>query len=164
MWWLIHSTSFIMPRISSRRKGKGLGRRTSTTENAISNWECHYRHCALTIHACGRASKRSHRDQTIWSDVPPAKWTTHCTRSATELIQPSALMEANTLRIVDTEKKGLSDFIAGTQVSNTLQQMRRRILIEMICYRVQITISSSLNPLYNLSNGCHSGLPIWETQ
>ena len=48
------------------------------------------------------------------------KRTTHQTRLITEESQPSALKEADILQIVDAVKKGLSDFAAGTQISNTL--------------------------------------------
>ena len=58
----------------------------------------------------------SHRDQTVQFDVS----TTHYTRSSMEESQPSALTEVDIPQIIDAVKKGLSDFVAGAQVSNTL--------------------------------------------
>ena len=65
-------------------------------------------------------ARGSHGDQTVWFDVSPAISTTHCTRSTTEESQPSTLTEVDILQIFDSVKKGLSDFVAGAQVSNTL--------------------------------------------
>ena len=69
----------------------------------------------------GRTSKRSRGDQTARIDAPSAKRTTRRTRSITEESQPSALTEADIPRIVDAVKRGLSDFAAGTQGSDTRQ-------------------------------------------
>ena len=77
--------------------------------------------CASTTSGCGHTSKRSHRDQTARTDAPPAKRTTHRTRSTTEELQPSALMEADIPHIVDAVKRGLSDFTVGMQGSDIPQ-------------------------------------------
>ena len=62
----------------------------------------------------------SHGDQTVQFDVSPAIRTTNYTRSSMEESQPSALTEVDIPHIIDAVKKGLSDFVAGAQVSNTL--------------------------------------------
>ena len=109
-----------MLRVLSHRKGKGRGRRTSTTGNVVLAKNAAGQHTSTT-RGCRRTSKRSCGDQTAMTDAPPAKRTTRCTRSTTEESQPSALTEADILRIVDAIKKGLSDIVAGTQGSDTRQ-------------------------------------------
>ena len=92
-------------------------RRTSTAGNAILAKNAAGQ-CASTTHGHERTSKRSHIDQTAWIDAPPAERITRRTRSTTEESQHSALTEADIPCIVDTMKRGLSDFV---QVSDTLQ-------------------------------------------
>ena len=123
MQWPIHSLSFlitsIMLRVLSRGKEKCHERRTLITGNTILAKKPTWQHAATT-HGCRRTSKRSRRDQIVQTNTPLTKRTTHRTRSTTKEYQLTALTEADILRIVDTMKRGLSGFTAGTQVSDTL--------------------------------------------
>ena len=83
------------------------------TSNAISARNT-IGQCTSTISAHGCTSRRSYEDQTIQSAIPPAKRTTCCTKSTMVESRPFALMKADILQIVDTAKKGLSHFTAGT--------------------------------------------------
>ena len=66
------------------------------------------------IQAYWCTSKRSHRDQTVQSDGQKDNPSNQID------YRRIPLKEADILQIVDAVKKGLSDFAAGTQISNTL--------------------------------------------
>ena len=119
--FLIQPVSFTMLRVLSRGKGKGCGRRASMTFNAIAAGNTAGQR-ASTTQACGRTqvSKRTCKDQTVQTDVPPTKRTTQRTTSTTEKSQPLALTEADIPWIVNIVKKELSEFLASTQISDTL--------------------------------------------
>ena len=95
-----------MLRVTSRGKGKGSGKRTVTTGNVMLA-ENASGQSTSTTHGHGRTNKRSHGDQTIQTDAPPAKRTTHYTRSTTEESQHSALMEADIPYIIEAVKSRL---------------------------------------------------------
>ena len=116
-WYLILNFHHAKSLVTQKRKG-------SQEKNTIGNTilaENATRQHASTTRGGGRTSKRSHGDQTAQTDAPPAKRTTHHTRSTTEESQHSALMEADIPHIVNTVKRGLSDFTAGAQVSDILK-------------------------------------------
>ena len=109
--WLIHST---MPRVSTR--GKGHKRRGSTTSHVISVGNITRQRALMTqVRGGTRGSKRTCGDHIL-----PAKRTTWRTSLPAEESQSPALTEADIPRIVDVVKKGLSQPLASTQISDTL--------------------------------------------
>ena len=121
-----------MSRVLSRRKGKGRGRRTLTTGNAVVAKNATRQH-ASTIRGRGCTSKRSCGNQTARTDAPPVKRTTRRTRSTTEESQPSALTGADIPRIVDAIKRDcLTSRQARKAVIPAKQMRRRRISIRSV--------------------------------
>ena len=109
-----------MPRVSSRNKGKGRGKETSTTCNAKLARDAAGQR-ASTTRGHGRPGKRPRGGQTTPTDTPPAKRTARCAGTTTEESQPTALMEADIPHIVNAVKRGLSEFTVCSQVSDTPQ-------------------------------------------